>query len=41
MSGHEGVFIWSNKKQTCVVLSSAEAGYVTLAGAAQEAVRII
>ena len=29
---------WQSKKQTCVTLSTAEAEYVALAGAAQEAV---
>jgi len=34
----EGVIAWSSKKQPCVALSTAEAEYVALASAAQEAV---
>ena len=35
-----GAITWSSKKQTCVALSTAEAKYVALASAAQEAVWI-
>ena len=31
-----GPISWSSKKQKCVALSTAEAEYVTLSGAAQE-----
>jgi len=34
----EGAITWSSKKQPCVALSTAEAEYVALASAAQEAV---
>ena len=36
MSG--GVVSWRSKKQSCVALSTAEAEYIALAGATQEAV---